>query len=57
MQDENGAAKDDNNDIIIIIVGVVDSNRPFHSYPDCHCSSVVVDNGNGSVAADACREN
>jgi len=60
MQDYSCDAQDDGGDIIIILkaVGAAVGEKPFHGHPDdCHCSSVVVDNGNGSVAAHACREN
>lgn len=59
MQDYNSCdTQDDGGDIIILnVVGVAGGEKPFRGHPDdCHCSSVVVDNGNGSVAAHACRE-
>jgi len=60
MQDYSCDAQDDGGDIVILnVVGVAGGEKPFRGHPDdCHrSSSVVVDNGNGSVAAHACREN
>lgn len=59
MQDYSCDTQDDGGDIKILnVVGVAGGEKPFRGHPDdCHCSSVVVDNGNGSVAAHACREN
>lgn len=59
MQDYSRDAQDDGGDIIIFnVVGVAGGEKPFRGHPDdCHYGSVVVDNGNGSVAAHACREN
>lgn len=59
MQDYSCDTQDNGGDVIIInVVGVVGGEKPFRDHPDdCHCGSVVVDNGNGSVAAHACREN
>lgn len=55
MQGEYGKEQEDDGDIIIVVDG---GKRPFRGRPDCHRSSAVVDNGNGSsVAAHACREN
>lgn len=58
MQDKYCNTKEDGDIIILNAVGVVGGKKPFRGHPDdCHCGSVVVDNGNGSVAAHACREN
>lgn len=57
-QDENDEAQDDDeNSVVAVVVNFVAVPigcriGPFRGRPDCHrCSPVVVDNGNGSVAA------